>query len=62
MLRKMLWARRRMGRSVKSRKPKTAVKKRHMNTGTIAAIHPRRMSIIIIWLCSMLWSASAFWE
>ena len=46
MLRNRLWASRRTGRSVNKTKPITEVKKRHMNTGTVAAMHPRRISRI----------------
>jgi hypothetical protein len=53
MLRKSVWARRRMGISVYNKKPRTAVKKRHMNTGTYVAIQPRRINRMIAWLDSI---------
>jgi len=47
MLLKMLWASINRGRSVKARKPTTAVKKRHMPIGTIVAMPPKRVPRII---------------
>jgi hypothetical protein len=46
MLRKSVCASRRRGRLLKKIKQRTEVKKRHMNTGTVAAMDPKRMRSI----------------
>jgi len=53
MLLKRVWVRRRRGRSVKAIKAITEVKKRHMKTGTYAAIMPSSSSRTITALLSI---------
>ena len=48
MERNRLWIRTSKGRSVKSKKPITEVKKRHKNTGTVAAMAPSSTSTMMI--------------
>jgi len=53
MLLKRVWVRRRRGRSVKATKAITEVKKRHIKTGTYAAIMPSSKRRIITALISI---------